>query len=470
MRCLPTLLDSTLREGELFKFLTPERKLRVAEVLAELGLRRVEVTVDYPPKTTEADVRPVVELLRDRGVEVVMHGRAYRADVEAFAKYDVDGVAVYVAVSRVHREHKLKGISEEEVMARFLEAAELCRSQGYRYVRATLEDVSRLFVEGQFGELDRLLEFTRELRSAGATMVSLPDTSGLMTPPIAASFVRYCRERSALPIACHFHNDYGMASANTVTAVLEGAEEAHVTLFGIGDRNGIADLYEVVATLHDVHGIDLGVRRERLAWAYAEFSRVAGIRHYWRHPLAPESRTVRAGVHQSMVIKRPDGYIPLGKLRFDFDGVALAPTPYISHKVFLDIASRLNASLDEETARRAAEFVAAHYVANGGKVRFQELKEGLEAVLGLRIPEDLLRAYFGIEKVYIMVKLRPQSDVSRVVSEVSGWQDVEAVDEVYGDMDLVIVGRAASGPNNLVERVRRALLGIAEEMKVLVTD
>ncbi|MCS6787700.1 MAG: Lrp/AsnC ligand binding domain-containing protein, partial [Aigarchaeota archaeon] len=130
----------------------------------------------------------------------------------------------------------------------------------------------------------------------------------------------------------------------------------------------------------------------------------------------------------------------------------------------------LNASLDEETARRAAEFVAANYVANGGKVRFQELKEGLEAVLGLRIPEDLLRAYFGIEKVYIMVKLRPQSDVSRVVSEVSGWQDVEAVDEVYGDMDLVIVGRAASGPNNLVERVRRALLGIAEEMKVLVTD
>lgn len=465
-----TVLDSTLREGELFKFLTPERKLRVAELLAELGVRRVEVTVDYPPKTTEADVRPVVDLLREKGVEVVMHGRAYKGDVEAFSKYDLFGVAVYIAVSRVHREHKLRGMSEEEVMARFLEAAELCRSQGYRYIRVTLEDVSRLYVERQFEELDRLLEFTHELRGAGATMVSLPDTSGLMTPPTASSFTRYCRERSALPIACHFHNDYGMASANTVASVLEGAEEAHVTLFGIGDRNGIADLYEVVATLHDVHGMDLGIRRERLAWTYSEFAKLTGIRHHWRHPLAPESRTVRAGVHQSMVIKRPEGYVPRGKLMFDFDGVALAPTPYISHKVFLDIASKLNSSIDEETAKRASEFVAAHYVATGGKVRFQELREGLESILGLRIPENLLRTYFGIEKVYVLVKLRPQSDASRIIEEVASWQDVEAVDEVYGDMDLVIVGKVTAGPNNLIDRVRRTFLGVAEEMKVLITD
>ncbi len=464
------LLDSTLREGELYRVLPLRKKLRVAEILAELGLKRVEVTVDYPPKTSESEIRPVVQYLNERGVEVVMHGRAHRSDIEAFAKYELHGVAVYLAVSRIHREHKLRGMTEEEMRARLLEAVELCRAQGYRYVRVTLEDVSRLFVDGSREELDELLRFTEELRRAGATMVSLPDTSGLLTPSQASTFIRYCRERSALPIACHYHNDYGFASANTVVSVLEGVEEAHVTLMGIGDRNGIADLYEVVAPLADVHGIDLGIRRERLAWAYAEFSKLTGIRLPWRHPLSGDSRTVRAGVHQAMVLKRPEGYVPAGKLRHDFSDLTLAPSPLMSHKVFIELARRAGREISEEEARRAAEHVSQLYLLHGGRVRSSELREVLRSVLGFDVPDEVVRSYFGFERAYVLLKLKPQADVASVLEDVVSWPEVEAVDEVYGDADLIIVGKVAMGPDNLVERLRKRYQGVVEEMKVLITD
>ncbi len=464
------LLDSTLREGELYRVLPLRKKLRVAEILAELGLRRVEVTVDYPPKTSESEIKPVVEQLNDRGVEVVMHGRAHRTDIEAFAKYELHGVAVYLAVSRIHREHKLRGMTEEEMRARLLEATELCRAQGYRYVRVTLEDVSRLFSDGSMEELDELLRFTEELRRAGATMVSLPDTSGLLTPSQASRFIAYCKERSALPIACHYHNDYGFASANTVVSVLEGVDEAHVTLMGIGDRNGIADLYEVVAPLADVHGIDLGVRRERLAWAYAEFSKLTGIKLPWRHPLSSEARTVRAGVHQAMVLKRPDGYVPAGKLEHDFGDLMLAPSPLMSHKVFIELSKRAGRVISEEEARRAAEQVSQLYLLHGGRVRSSELKEVLSSVLGFEVQEEVIRSYFGVERAYVLLKLKPQADVTAVLDEVISWPEVESVDEVYGDADLIIVGKVAMGPDNLVERLRRRYQGIVEEMKVLITD
>ncbi len=464
------LLDSTLREGELFRVLPLRKKLRVAEILAELGLKRVEVTVDYPPKTSESEIRPVVQYLNERGVEVVMHGRAHRSDIEAFAKYELHGVAVYLAVSRIHREHKLRGMTEEEMRARLLEATELCRAQGYRYVRVTLEDVSRLFVDGSKEELDELLRFTEELRRAGATMVSLPDTSGLLTPFHASRFIRYCKERSALPIACHYHNDYGFASANTVVSVLEGVEEAHATIMGIGDRNGIADLYEVVAPLADVHGIDLGIKRERLAWAYAEFSKLTGIRLPWRHPLSNDSRTVRAGVHQAMVLKRPEGYVPAGKLRYDFSDLTLAPSPLMSHKVFIELARKVGREISEEEARRAAEQVSQIYLLHGGRVRSSELTEVLRSVLGFDVPEEVVRSYFGFERAYVLLKLRPQADVTSVLEDVVNWPEVEAVDEVYGDADLIIVGKVAMGPDNLVERLRRRYQGVVEEMKVLITD
>ncbi|MCS7146057.1 MAG: hypothetical protein RMJ28_05540 [Nitrososphaerota archaeon] len=464
------LLDSTLREGELYKVLPLPTKLRVAELLVEAGLKRVEVTVDYPPRTSFEDNVRLVNFLRDRGVEVVLHGRVYRRDIEAMGRYDVYGVALYLAVSQLHLDHKLGGINYEEAKLRILEAVELVRPMGLKYVRVTYEDASRLYMERRLDVLDDLLRFTGELRSAGATLISIPDTAGLMTPRHSREFTAYCLERSYLPVAAHFHNDYGLASTNTIESILAGAAEAHVTLLGIGDRNGIADLYEVAVPLHDVHGIDLGVNRKELARIYREFSRLTGVQIPWRHPLSEEARTIRAGVHQSMVIRRPEGYIPEKKLEYDMDAVRFAVTPYMSHKLILEIARLDGHDLNEVDARRIVEEIVKRIATTGKKGSPKELANYLSEALGREVREDMVRRFFGEERAYILLKLRPQADAIKIVSELATWEEVDYIDEVYGDVDIILKGRIKISRANLVDKLRAKFPEEIEELRVLITD
>ncbi len=464
------ILDSTLREGELFRVFPLEKKLRIAELLVEAGVRRVEVTVHYPPKTSFEENARLVRFLKDHGAEVVMHGRAYQQDVDSMTKYDLDGVAVYLAVSQIHLDHKLGGIGQEEAKQRMLEAVELVKPLGLKYVRVTYEDASRLYSEGDLTRLNDLMDFSHQLRSAGATLISLPDTAGLMLPNEAGEFISYCVERCALPVACHFHNDYGLASANTIRAILAGASEAHTTLLGIGDRNGIADLYEVVAPLQDVHGIDLGVRREVLARVYREFSRLTGIPIPWRHPLSEEARTIRAGVHQSMVIKKPEGYIPPMKLKHDLESVRFAITPYMSHKLILEIAHLDGHELSDAEARAIVGNLVSKLLQNGRKASPRELAKYLSEVLGRPVNESLVRRFFGEERAYVLLRLRPQADTARIVSDLSTWEEVESIDEVYGSVDLVLRAKLRINGQNLVDRLRSAFPKDIEEINVLITD
>ncbi|MEM4290704.1 MAG: hypothetical protein QXN07_01030, partial [Candidatus Caldarchaeum sp.] len=174
---MTTLLDSTFREGELFQPLKTDLKVELARRLADAGVKRVELPVDYPPRTTREDIQPVVEVLGDRGVEVVIHGRAVEQDVEAAAKYDAFGVALYISPTKIHRVHKLHGITYEEALERLAESVRAARRHGFRYVRATVEDASRFYVEGEF---EMLVNAVNNLGRAGASLVSVPDTSGLL--------------------------------------------------------------------------------------------------------------------------------------------------------------------------------------------------------------------------------------------------------------------------------------------------
>ncbi len=461
------VLDSTLREGELFRALPNRVRLMVASKLADSGVTRVELTVDYPPRTSFEDNAQVVRALHDRGVEVVLHGRAVEQDLASMARYDAEGCALYIAVSRLHRQYKLHGISEDEAAGRLVDGVTRARELGFGYIRATLEDASRVFLE----EVDQgavlFQRLAEGLRAAGATMLSLPDTSGLMTPGSARAFFRSAKSLSALPLSAHFHNDYGFASANTTEAVLEGAEEAHVTIMGVGDRNGIADMYEVVAALEDIHGIRTGIDRRSLRPLYSWFAKAAGVELPWRHPLSEHARTVRAGVHQSMTVRRSDGYIPAKKLTNDFGEPLYAVSPYVSHALVQTILNP-HGELDSESSRRVAEALARRFTGSAPTVR--GVREVIMEETGVDVPESELGRYFAAERLYILLKLKPQYPAQELLTEISALGEVDAVDEVYGDADMVVRARAAPGRGNVVEAIKRRYGDAIEEMRVLVTD
>jgi len=465
-----SILDSTLREGELFHVYPADVRMKVASKLADSGIKRVELTVHYPPRTTIQDVAPVVSALRDRGVQVVMHGRASDEDIEAIRQYEADGCGLYIAVSKLHREHKLHGMTEEEVIARLCRSVNLAREGGFEYIRATMEDASRLYLEEGEGGLEVIRDSIGRLKESGATILSLPDTSGLLTPRLARDFFRRVNSFTTLPLAAHFHNDYGLATANTIEAALEGADELHATIMGIGDRNGIADLYELAATLEDVHGVRTGLNRSSLRDLYEYFSRITGLEIPWRHPLSKEARTLRAGVHQSMTVKRKEGYIPVKKLENDFGEPLYAISPYVSHNLVQTILTPHTGPLDPQQSRRIAELLAASSRSGGTPPTLDAVQEVIKKETGVRVPRQELARFFGGEKVYLLLKLHPQFPARTIVEEVLEWEGIEGVDEVYGDVDMVIRAQINYGKSNIVTLLRRRFPDALQDLKVLVTD
>ncbi|MEM1946804.1 MAG: hypothetical protein QW614_03900 [Candidatus Caldarchaeum sp.] len=459
-----TLLDTTLREGELFRVLKTGAKVELVRRLADAGLKRIELTVDYPPRTTREDVEPVLKAAKDCGQETVLHGRALKQDVEAAAKYDAYGVAVYISPTKLHRVHKLHGMSLEEAVERLVEAVSLAGSYGFRYVRATVEDASRFFVDGEFQTLVSVIE---KLAEAGASLVSVPDTAGLLSPRTSSQFIRSLRQSTSTPLAAHFHNDYGMASPNTVEAILEGVAEAHVTLMGVGDRNGIADLYEVVATLEDIHNIHLGVDRSKVRSLYSFFGKIAGLRLPWRHPLSDEAKTLRAGVHQAMAVEKPEGYMPKKKLELDFGNPVFHIGVYTSHRL---VAMLTGLDPGDPRVRAATETLAQRARERKNGLRYSDLRDVLKSMLDVDVSPDVVERYMKHERVYLLAKLNPQYDVEKILRELAAWDDVENVDEVYGDVDVVVVGRLTSSRDNIVERFRTFFAEGIEDLKVLVAD
>ncbi len=459
----PVILDTTLREGELFRMFGSEVRAQLARRLAEVNVRRIELTVDYPPRTTESDLRPVLDELKRGDVEVILHGRAFEEDLKSMKKYEVQGCALYMSLSQIHLEYKLHGMSYEEAFGRLLDSVEKAKSS-FKYVRATLEDASRIYLsEG----VDRIVEAAERLREAGATIVSIPDTAGLLSPRLASEMIRMIKNRSDVPLAAHFHNDYGMASANTVAAALEGVEEVHVSIMGIGDRNGIADLYEVVATLEDLHGIDTGVERSGLRPLYQFFARLTGVKLNWRHPLSEEARTIRAGVHQAMAVKKPEGYMPEGKLRHDFTAPTFNLSPYVSHRL---VATILGGVKSDEEVRRVTNLLAEEARASSGVLSVAKARELIKRETGIDLEPSHLEKYLSGERVYVLAKLNPRFPAHEIVRELRLWDEVESVDEVYGDADIVITGLMSQSADNFVNRLKQKYASAMENVKVLVTD
>jgi isopropylmalate/homocitrate/citramalate synthase len=456
------LLDTTLREGELYRPLKLPAKIAIAKALLEVGLKRVELTLAYPPRTSPEDLRKVLSVVNEHGAETVIHCRACREDVENASRYDSWGIAVYMALSRIHVKHKFGKDSHEEITRKLIEAIELSREMGFKYVRATVEDASRIYLEESIG---KLIEIINILKDAGATMISIPDTSGLLTPSISREFFKELKKHTQAPLSAHFHNDYGYASANTVEAILAGADEAHVSILGLGDRNGIADLYEVTAALTDIHKLELGIKREYLRSLYEVFSKLTGIKIPARHPLSDEARTIRAGVHQAMTTKAPEGYIPRMKLRYDFDSPLYEVTPFISKKLIERILNGY--SLDSEKIKELTEYIGAEASRQGGRLSIERLHQ-IFSENGLSIPYERLGQYFGYMRAYVLLKVKNGQPINSLIEELASWKEIELIQEVSGDSDLLLMVKMNPEVEENIQKIKKVLGNSIERINLLI--
>jgi len=248
--------DETLRDGEQtpgVRF-TPEEKLRIAEKLADIGVGVLNAGI---PVVSPEEAR-AVRLLATAGLKskVLAAARTVPADVEAVIDSGVTHIAIFVAASNVHLKYKLK-MSPDEVVAASVRSVRRAKEAGL-HVSFVTEDT----VRAPFEFVERLY---RAVQKEGADRLVVADTVGVMTPLTfrwyLAEFIRRVRPAD---LSVHCHDDFGLATANTLTALECGACAPHVCVNGLGERAGNAALEEVVLCLEGLYGYRTGIRTEGL--------------------------------------------------------------------------------------------------------------------------------------------------------------------------------------------------------------
>jgi isopropylmalate/homocitrate/citramalate synthase len=296
--------DETLRDGEQMPgvHFSPEEKLRIAEKLSEAGVPLLNAGI---PVVSEEEAR-AVHLLAHAGLrsKVLAAGRTVPADVDAVIKSGASHIAIFVAASNVHLRYKLK-MSQEDVLRASLATVRQAKDAGL-HVAFVTEDT----VRAPFDFVERLY---REVQDAGADRLVVADTVGIMTPLTFRWFLgEFNRRVRPKDLSVHCHNDFGLATANTLTAVECGATAPHVCVNGLGERAGNASLEEVVMDLEDLYGVRTGIRTEALYELSQLVEEISGV------PIAANKALVgynafshEAGIHTHGILANTLTYEPL---------------------------------------------------------------------------------------------------------------------------------------------------------------
>ena len=248
--------DVTLRDGEQQSriIFTKDDKIRIAEKLAEIGVHRIEAGM---PLMSSFDLDAIKEIVkRNLNVEVFCFSRCLTSDVKVARDCGVTGVIMEIPGSRQFVEQAYKWPMQKAIDLS-VEATSFAKSQGLYTVFFTV-DATR-------SDLNWLLDLVDHVSTEGhMDAFTLVDTQGVLTPQAAAYFTRRVKERVSKPLEIHFHNDFGLSVANTISAVMAGAEVIHSTVLGIGDRCGNTPMEETVLALLTLYGVDVGLNYGKL--------------------------------------------------------------------------------------------------------------------------------------------------------------------------------------------------------------
>lgn len=293
--------DVTLRDGEQ----TPgvvfrkEDKVRIAGLLDELGVDRIEVAMPaVSPEDAEAVAAVAALGLK---ADIYAFCRATPADIDIAADCGVDGVIVEVPAGVPRLEHQFPNWTPDDVAEKSMQGIIHAKERGLDVVFFMM-DVSR----GDLKFIDRLL--TRVRDGAPPDSVTVVDTSGCLLPRAAEWLVRHVRELTGLPVEIHTHTDLGLGVANALAAVGAGAGVVHASVLGIGERTGNAALEEVATALRTLYGCDVGIDLSRLTDVAREVSEISGFPRARNKPLTGTHPFVReSGMGIDLIRSQPLG-------------------------------------------------------------------------------------------------------------------------------------------------------------------
>ncbi|WP_276088867.1 2-isopropylmalate synthase [Pedobacter sp. JY14-1] len=304
------VFDTTLRDGEQVpgcQLTTPE-KIEIAKELETLGVDIIEAGF---PISSPGDFQSVVEISKAVSEPIICAlTRANKGDIDsavAALKYAKrPRIHTGIGSSDMHIKHKFNS-TREEILARGVEAV--------KYAKQFVEDIEFYAEDAGRADIHFLAQMVEAVIAAGATVVNIPDTNGYCLPDQYGSKIRFLKENvkniDQAIISVHCHNDLGLATANSVAGLQNGARQIEGTINGIGERAGNTSIEEVVMILktHQSLGLHTNINSKN----FYELSRM--VSSQMRMPVQPNKAIVGAnafahssGIHQDGFLKNRENY------------------------------------------------------------------------------------------------------------------------------------------------------------------
>ncbi len=299
------ILDTTLRDGEQMPGidLKPDYKLKVAYALDDLGVDSIEAGF---PITSRGEFEALRMIAREiSNSEVIALARANKMDIDKVIEAGADAVHIFIATSDIHMKYKLR-MTKEQVIGKAVEAVEYAKSHGL-VVEFSAEDATR-------SDRTFLARVFQAVVDAGADRIDIADTVGVAYPIFMFDLVSYIKNnvRGGYILSVHCHNDFGMAVANSITAVDAGADQVHATILGVGERAGNASLEEVSAALAFILGYRVGIRFQKIYSVTKLIAEYFGIDIPLNKAIVGKNAFAHeSGIHVHGVISNPLTYEPI---------------------------------------------------------------------------------------------------------------------------------------------------------------
>lgn len=261
--------DVTLRDGEQQAGLlfSKDQKIAIAEKLAELGVHRIEAGMPAVSNSDQMAIREIVK--RNLGPEIYAFARCTKSDVLLAKDCGCTGIVTEIPCSE-HLIEKAYLWSVEHAIEQSIEVTRYAHELGLRVIFFTI-DSTRADIDWFLNAVERIA------REGYMDALTLADTMGVINPHAAYYMVKKVKERIHVPIEVHFHDDFGMGAANTLFALAAGADVAHTSITGIGERAGNTPYEDLAVALRCMYDIDLGLDLSKVCSLSKLMQQITGI-------------------------------------------------------------------------------------------------------------------------------------------------------------------------------------------------
>jgi len=376
------IFDTTLRDGEQSPGISLDvtEKLEIAEQLARLGVDVIEAGF---PIASDGDFESVEAIAKSvRGPIIAGLSRTGFKDVdrawEAVRHAERPRIHVFIATSKIHMEKKLR-MTEDQVKAEV--AGSVARAKGY------LDDVEYSPEDGYRSDPDFMVEVCQIAVDNGATTLNIPDTVGFAVPEDYGKLIRYVIDnvRGDFVVSTHCHDDLGLAVANSLAGVANGARQVECAVNGLGERAGNAALEEVVMAIRTrgdyFSGVGVNVKSEELARTSRLVSRLTGYHVQFNKAVVGRNAFAHeAGIHQHGVLADRETYEVIDASQVGQEAAQIVLGKHSGRHAFADTLEKMGIHVQGDAL-------------NGAFVRFKELAdkkvEITEADLEAIVAEEL---------------------------------------------------------------------------------